>query len=564
MNISQNTHIGPMANNPGAPPPMSAEDVRQHVLSQLDDNTLRTLCIRDSEVFFSVCMAETFNRPSANFHRFLVNVATRDQMSGRRICAVGPRGWGKSTTITEGGPLFICARNDHIPVAQRYMFILIVSETAAQAQARLAVIKDNLVNNERLAELFPDMAGEGPVWRQEMIVTNNNICIATAGMTTSIRGIRYKNRRPDLILLDDPDSIDSAASPTESAKLEARFTRDLLKCGHKRTDVLVAATIISKQCIAYKLLYGDEYSAWDGKVFKALEHFPTRMDLWDRWGELLKDRSDKQREATAEAFWLANMEAMLEGGVSNWPEEYPVKTLMREYYVEGRKAFLTEKQNEVIESDLAHFAPERYRYFTEAEWAVAKQVHPLIYMYIDPSEGKASTQSAYTSRGPDRFAVALLAKVADDRLMFIDGVAAQMRQSLQFEQIANLLVRHNVFKMSCEANAGQSYYVNALRAYLAEQFADPEWRARAATRNLIIPRPVINTVAKEKRIASLEPYLDNHTLELPANMAKRFRPFMDELECWPTSPFDDCLDALAGCFFSAFRTYRFSHLTYGD
>lgn len=712
-----------IAGNPVGMPilPTDPEELRAFLLSVLDDETLRNLCVDDPEVFFSVCMPETFNRPSADFHRFLVGVATHDQMTAKRAVAVGPRGWGKSSTITEGGPIYIVCRNNNLPVEKRYMFILIVSETAGQAEARLAVIKEQLESNEQIKRFFPEAAGVGRVWRKDMIVTNNDVCIATAGMATSVRGIRYKNRRPDLILChekgtpilhngewipveehpsfkgvrkcdgfevrlrgvpssevvtpehrywartvspksnknpatiigeqgwceardltkahyigspidmtvaappamrvyspdapdqtrygikqqfiadgflwsqvahiaevkdrefcpittedhtyvtafglshncDDPDSLDTATSPTESAKLEARFTRDVLKCGHKNTDVLVAATIISKMCLAYKLLYGEDYAAWDGRVFKALEHFPTHMKYWDQWGELLKNKSEPSkvaREAAAEAFYQQYKEIMDEGGVSNWPEEYPVKALMREYYVEGRKAFLTEKQNEIIESDIAHFAPERYKYYSPEEFKVAKSYNPLFFAYVDPSCGKAGSMSSFASRGPDLFSVSIIAKVADDQFFLVDTYAAQIKQSLQFEAITQLMHKWPIFKLTVEANAGQMFYINALREYIMDKFRDPDWRKDSATKNLILPRSVTNTVAKEQRISMLEPYMDNWTLQLPLDMPKRHRKLMDELESWPTSTFDDCLDSLSGCFFSAFRTFKLAYL----
>ena len=540
------------------------ESVREFLLSQLDEDAQRALCVEDGDVFFSICMGETFNKPSAPFHRFLVGTATSQQMTARRICAVGPRGWGKSTTITEGGPVYIACRNNFIPVDQRYRFILIVSETSAQAEARLATIKDHLETNEKIAELFPDAAGKGPVWRQSMIVTRNDICIATAGMATSIRGIRYKNRRPDLILLDDPDSLDTATSPTESAKLQERFDKDLLKCGHKKTDVLVAATLISKMCLAYKLLYTDAYAAWDGRVFKALEQFPTEMRLWDRWGEILKDRTNANRLQDAELFYLQHKVEMDIGGISNWPEEYTVKELMREYYTEGRKSFLTEKQNEIIESDLAHFSPERYKYWTSEELEQASRHHPLYFAYVDPSGGKAGTRSAFASRGPDLFSLSIIAKIGDGRYMLVDHVAAQIKQSLQFEQVALALRKWPIFRLSVETNAGQLFYYNALKDYILDKFRDPDWVKDSATRNLIVPRAVVNTVAKEQRISMLEPYLDNWTLLLPQDIAKKHRKLMDELECWPSSEFDDCLDSLSGCFFSCFRTFKLSYLMHGD
>lgn len=548
-----------------APSWQEREDLRRRLLDTMQPGMLAALGAKDFDVFSSTVMPEAFYQPSSIFHRHLTNVVSVNQMTGRREIAVGPRGWGKSTTVTEGGTLWVVARNQYIPLSQRYKFILIVSDTTTQAEARLAVIKSNLETNEKIEQLYPDIYGKGPLWRAEMIVTRNDVCIATAGMNTSIRGTRYKNRRPDLILVDDPDDLDSANSPTLSRDKEERFTRDLLKCGHAKTDVLVVGTIISKMCLAYKLLYSDDFAAWNGTLFKALQEFPERMDLWNQWGDIIKDRTISNRAAKAMVFYRNNKEEMDKGGQSNWPEVYPVRNLMYEYYTEGRKSFLTEKQNQIIEADARHFQLEKYRFVGPDEYKRYMSMNPIMYMYIDPSGGaSASSKKLLNLRGPDKFSATIIAKLSPRLYLLVAQTSKQCRQSAQFEEIAKLLQKYNVFRITSEDNAGQTHYTEGLKKFLTEKYADKDWvemaRLQGGTTHLILPRGVTNLVAKEERISMLEPYLDNFTLLLREDMNKDFRGLNDEFEDWPNSEFDDCLDSLSGAFFSAFRTFQLSYL----
>lgn len=919
-----------------APSWQEREDLRRRLLDTMQPGMLAALGAKDFDVFSSTVMPEAFYQPSSIFHRHLTNVVSVNQMTGRREIAVGPRGWGKSTTVTEGGTLWVVARNQYIPLSQRYKFILIVSDTTTQAEARLAVIKSNLETNEKIEQLYPDIYGKGPLWRAEMIVTRNDVCIATAGMNTSIRGTRYKNRRPDLILChergtmmehggqwipveqhpsfkeyrvcsgveiaihgipepeivtpehrywackvipaknghtapvveepawveaenltkqhyigtpidntvidvypkaktyvpgngslrddagrlvggggvwrmlpmtfledpemwfviglwwgdgsvhgraqskivfnrrdiavaekavrilsnngitgtiadipteenmlalhihhtqfttflrewkkapsrkepprwvenikhtslielikgyvsadgwvnthptrccaritsihlpglyavqrmlaklgitssvrkgakprkekfpnslicwsqqkydihfrngvadifgyaisdqaryrtqkqfisdgfvwravksvlstderefcpiqtdthtyitafglshncDDPDDLDSANSPTLSRDKEERFTRDLLKCGHAKTDVLVVGTIISKMCLAYKLLYSDDFAAWNGTLFKALQEFPERMDLWNQWGDIIKDRTISNRAAKAMVFYRNNKEEMDKGGQSNWPEVYPVRNLMYEYYTEGRKSFLTEKQNQIIEADARHFQLEKYRFVGPDEYKRYMSMNPIMYMYIDPSGGaSASSKKLLNLRGPDKFSATIIAKLSPRLYLLVAQTSKQCRQSAQFEEIAKLLQKYNVFRITSEDNAGQTHYTEGLKKFLTEKYADKDWvemaRLQGGTTHLILPRGVTNLVAKEERISMLEPYLDNFTLLLREDMNKDFRGLNDEFEDWPNSEFDDCLDSLSGAFFSAFRTFQLSYL----
>lgn len=541
------------------------EKVRARIVESLDSRTLAVLGAKDFGVFSSVVMPEAFNLPASDFHRYLTKIISENQMSARRECVIGPRGWGKSTTITEGGTLWVVARNAYLPMSNRYKFILIVSDTTPQACARLAVIKANLETNDKIEELYPEIHGKGPVWRSDMIVTRNGVCIAAAGMESSIRGTRYENRRPDLILLDDPDNLDTANSPTLSRDREERFTRDLLKCGHAKTDVFVVGTVLSRNCIVHKIMHSEDFSIWNVRLFKALKSFPTRMDLWNRWGEIIKDRTIEKRAATALAFYKSNKAEMDLGGESNWPEVHSVYALMREYYTEGRKAFITEKQNQLVEAGTSHFLLEKYRMIGDSEFEDMMRLNPIMTLYVDPSGGNsAASKRMFLSRGADKFAATIVGKLGPQSYLFVTQVAKQCRQSAQFEEIAKLLQTYRVFRLVVENNAGQIHYVEALRKFLIDRYADVDWVARAAenggTVALILPRGVNNSVAKEERISMLEPHLDNFTLMLRESMFADFKDLVDEFENWPNSEFDDCLDSLSGAFFSAYKTFQLRYL----
>jgi len=547
---------------------LTSEDLRLAAIDMLPPSLLAEKAAHDSQLFFSLTMPETFYRPFSPFHMSLLNLVQYNQRTGRREARIGPRGWGKSTTITEGGSLYVTCRNEYVPKESQYKFILILSETAPQAEDRLNTIKNNLEGNPQIAKYYPEAFGRGRVWRTDRIMTANGICIAATGMQSSIRGIKFEDRRPDLIIGDDVDSLDTAYSPTESAKLEERFTRDVLKCGHDLTDVLVVGTIISKKCLCWKLMHADHFAKWNVELYKALKEFPVDMELWDKFGSIRNDRLKpaEERIQEAERFYIQNKPAMDEGGASNWADVFSVYDLMCEYYDDGRRSFLTEKQNVIIESDVSYFTPEKYRYVSPEEHKRLLACKPIMYMYIDPTGGEASSKAQYSQRGPDKYAAALIGKLDASTFVLADFDALACRQSEQFERIAKFLYKWRVTRMAVEGNAGQMHYITALRNFLTEKFADQDWRMRAETKHLLVPRSVMSSVNKEARISALEPHLENHTLILPDTLMDSrsvFRELNDELADWPNSDYDDGLDALSGCFFSCFRSFQFSALYNG-
>jgi len=519
------------------------------IQEEIPREILAEVCAFHYDAFMYSVLPDLFYTKSFSpFHRYLLKLIEDNQKTRRRRVVAGPRGWGKSTTISEGGPLWIVCRNDYLPPKKRYKYILLVSDTQPQAEKRLTTIKEYL-ESDIIAYLFPHAHGPGKKWKSSEIITKNDILIGTAGLKSSIRGTKYKNRRPDLIIVDDPDNLESVTSPSLSATVEEVFTRDLVKAGSEDADILVVGTVLAKTALVYKLLYSEDYAAWEGKIFKALVSFPERMDLWDEFGEILKDRENKFRKKDALKFYFAHKEEMLKGAKSLWEEVYPVRKLMEEYYLEGRRAFMLEKQNEIIEDEEGVFRPEKYKYYEDEELEKIYAYHPLIYVYVDPTGGKQKSRGIGRRKGDsDLFSLCALAKLDNNLIYFIDNKVGQLRQSEQYFLIYKFIKEYEekglrIFKLLVE-DRGDNYYVNGLKEFLTR---------RGLRRP--VPQVVTHRVNKVERISMLEPYLDNWTLILPANR-RRFKEFYTELETYPYCDFDDVLDSLSGCFFAAYKTFR--------
>lgn len=538
---------------------MTPEETRQKLIHSLDKNVLAALAAKNFDVFASVMLPDHFKNPSSIFHRHLMATVSENQMTAKREVIVGPRGWGKSTTISEGGIAWIICRDNYLPVEQQYKYIMLISDSAKQAKERLESIKAMLTSEPMIAEYYPHVFGEGKIWREDRIVTKNDILIDTRGMTASSRGTKYKNRRPNLVIADDTDSMDTAMSPTMAEDLQERFTKDVLKFGDKKTDVIVVGTVLSKLCLVYKLLYADEFASWNGRIVKALEKFPERMDLWDRWGSILNNRKISNRSETAELFYAENKEEMEKGGISNWPEVWPVKDLMYEYYTLGRRAFMSEMQNQITDSELNHFQPHKYTYISETEFTNIIDHNPIIYAYVDPTVG-IMKKTRLNSRGSDMFNITLVAKIDNGYYVLVESISRQCRQSEQFDMILDALKKYNIFRLMVESNGGQMHYINALEKAVFEKYAEPEYSNTCKTKYPLKPRAVNNYTSKDERIQMLEPYLDNKTLHLREDMQSSSPELWESLSTYPACEYMDPLDGLSGAFFSAYRTYRLSYL----
>src|SRR5690606_36080955 len=61
--------------------------------------------------------------------------------------------------------------------------------------------------------------------------------IATRGLDSAIRGLKRKGRRVDIVLIDDPDTEDTARSGDQAKKLENRIDKSLGGLGGQKRKV---------------------------------------------------------------------------------------------------------------------------------------------------------------------------------------------------------------------------------------------------------------------------------------------------------------------------------------
>jgi len=73
-----------------------------------------------------------------------------------------------------------------------------------------------------------------------------------------------------------------------------------------------------------RMLNRDLHPDWHGRRCKLLATMPTRMDLWERYGEILREclRQEEPDRTAANEFYLENREAMDEGATPTWPARF--------------------------------------------------------------------------------------------------------------------------------------------------------------------------------------------------------------------------------------------------
>ena len=317
--------------------------------------------------------------PQTELHRTLVKeLEALRQVRGKKLCYLAPRGSAKTTWTTFALPLWSACH-------QYEPFIILTADTSDQAESYLESIKDELLQNEELAEAYPSATGKGPIWRGNRIVLRNGVQMAAYGTGAKLRGRKAGASRPSLIIVDDPQNKDHIVSELQRRRSWEWITKDVLNAGSPDTNYVVAGTALHRECIVCKL---DKTPGWTTQTFKAIQQWPTRMDLWKEWEGILLDWNAADRTEKALAFYRAHPE--MDIGVSLlWPDREPLYQLMNHRAAIGTVAFESEKMNNPVDPSLCEWPEE---YFTHAafwfdEWPTDLACRT---MAIDPSKGKDS------------------------------------------------------------------------------------------------------------------------------------------------------------------------------
>lgn len=175
-------------------------------------------------------------KPIPHFHRELWDLACSEE---RKVAIAAPRGHAKSTAITHAyvlaNVLFRCRK-----------FALIVSDTEGQAVQFLGDIKKELTENDDLIRTF-GVLGFTKETESDIIVScegGHEFRIIAKGSEQKVRGIKWRNMRPDLIVCDDLENDEIVENEERRAKFRRWFQKALLPCGGDNCIFRVVGTIL--------------------------------------------------------------------------------------------------------------------------------------------------------------------------------------------------------------------------------------------------------------------------------------------------------------------------------
>lgn len=354
----------------------------------------RATCRENFERFCREYFPELFTFAFSEAHLRLIRTAESVARFGGRYAQAFPRGFGK-TTLCEIAALWAILYG-----YSRYVVIVGADEGAGGQNIDNIIAQ--LQENDALLEDFPEAcfpirklegikqraAGQTSGGERTKIgikadriilpsvrvqteggalalAATADATIQSRGLTGRIRGLGRtvtggKKIRPDLVLIDDPQTDQSAESETETNKREGVIKSTIMRLAGpgKEIRALMPMTVIRHGDLAHRFLDGQRNPAWIADRVPMLETLPTEQALkvWLEEYREFRARCDKEtRAAKCAEFYLAHRAEMSAGAKATWEELHNRDDGVREvdalqhamniWVDDGKETFLSECQN---------------------------------------------------------------------------------------------------------------------------------------------------------------------------------------------------------------------------
>ena len=392
------------------------------------------------------------------------------------IVDVEPRGHGKSTRMTFAFPLWCL-------LYRKKSFIVVIGASKEDAELQMSSIKLALEENERILEDFPlqHRPGSGRTWSKSFLSLENGTAVTARGKDGSLRGIRNKEHRPDLVIVDDTFKDKEADSSVIREKVYRWFGRTVQPLGFDAL-IVVVNTITNEDDLPSRLLADirdGKKENWVGLRFSA--ECPAR------------DGEEHDRPL--------------------WPERYSWEALKKKQRDIGSIAYAIEYLSQPLGDE------DR---LVKSAWirkVKAEEIPGSLRFYagIDPATG-VHDQSAMTSIGKDR-----------DGTLYV--VRSEGRTESPSSFTARIIREYRMFR-----------HRRILMETVQFQAVYKEQVARdAAKEGLMVPLKGYSPgkASKAVRLMAVSPWIENGIIRFGPGTES----LVDQLLAFPAGGFDDQVDS---------------------
>lgn len=446
-------------------------------LQQMEE--LLAKCYADTAAFAQIIFPDRFHRPfSDELHRQIFDII--DHSESQLIAIAAPRGIGKTSICTLAVPAKRILFRDN-------KFIVSVSCSATLAIQQTENLKFELESNPLVRSLFGELKSDS--WAKDGWVTNTGVHVLPRGSGQQIRGLLFRNSRPDLILVDDLEDPEAVMSEEQRKKTKEWFYADLMNCidrGSREWKIVVLGTILHEDSLLNDLL---EDPDWHG----------VRLEICDdsfhsKWPEMMTD-------------------------------EY-IRKLYESFKRQGKAdTFFREYRNQPISSFDKIFRQEYFKYYEESEEQLTKNEDVESFIVVDPAK-------TVEMNSCDSAILGVSINLKTNAIYFRDLVLEKLHPDEMYREIFEMALRLRARVVGIE--------VTSLNEFITQPFRNEIIRRRQPI-ELVELKPR-GGQDKDSRIAMLAPY---YRQGLIYHNKTAMAPLEQQLLTFPASKLKDAMDAAA-------------------
>jgi predicted phage terminase large subunit-like protein len=445
--------------------------------SEEKQETRRLRAAADPLYFCRKYLPHYFDKAPAPFHYELVGfLEQRGEEVVTPVAVAAPREFAKTTVCAFGYVLHqICFNRRH--------FILIGSDSDDLAIDLTGYLYLELLYNERLHQDFGQLVKANRA--VDDFVTLNDIRVKARGRGQRLRGLKHRQWRPDLVILDDLENDQNVRNPEIVQQILDWVKSAVYPALDARGTLMIIGTILRWRSALHLMLTSPEepYCHFQRRIYRALQ----------------------------------------EDGSSLWEARHAVARLAQQKQMMGSLAFNREKMNEP--------APESG--FFKEEWIhgyhpdILKDRDLVVVGFFDPSleSGAGADYKAAITLGWDR------------KEMVFYVMDAFIQKTTLEQTLRAIFNRHQEY----------GYQIFGVEDNLFQRLLLKEFERLGQERSQLLPiKGVTSRLGKETRVASLSPLLERGKIRFIRGHSDQ-ELLVEQLLFFPSRTLhDDGPDALEG------------------
>ncbi len=221
---------------------------REKIIDRIakDQPFRKALCRESFYWFIHTYLSHYVTYAMADFQKEIVGLLQdpRQQM----VAFVAFRGSGKSTIATMAYVIWSMIGNPH------KKYILLISQTQQLCRQILTNVKQELENNGLLILDFGPFSEEADEWRtNSLVIPQYGTRITAISSSESIRGLRHRQFRPDLVIADDVEDLELVKNKDNREKLWNWLTSEVIPIGDENTKYVFVGNMLHEDSLMMRI-----------------------------------------------------------------------------------------------------------------------------------------------------------------------------------------------------------------------------------------------------------------------------------------------------------------------